>query len=173
MEFVNIHGHMLMYLDIFFSMGLSKPLCSLLKTCFPCGYFFWGQTFYVTVRLPSQLPERNVALLVLVLPSGTVLELCRIIVLRLYAGVRGHTHKHTPLPLVCLFPWCCWKDQCREGAVALRCFYHHISPLQISLLLCTPGLPEPAWLLLRKNSQPIHQRGRPKAFDLIYLTLSL
>lgn len=94
---------MLTYLDIFFSMKLSKPLCSWLKTWSPCGYFFWGQTFYIAVPLPSQLPERNVAFLVLFLPSGAVLELCRIIVLWLYTGVRGHTRKHTPLPLICPF----------------------------------------------------------------------
>lgn len=43
----------------------------------------------------------------------------------------------------------------------------------LSAALHSSWLPRPAWLLLKKASQQIHQRGTPKAFELIYMTLSL
>lgn len=94
-------------------------------------------------------------------------------VLLLHTGVPRNKH---PAPqFLLLFPRCHWKDWCMR-----RWLWHsHVSnttffPTQIFLRLCTPpGLPKPAWLLLKKASQQIHQRGRPKAFELIYMTLSL
>lgn len=83
--------------------------------------------------------------------------------------------KHPAPPFLLSFPRCHWKDWCMRRWLWLSDVSNTIFfPTQIFLLLCTPpGLPRLAWSLLKKASQQIHQRGRPKAFELIYMTLSL
>lgn len=78
----------------------------------PCGYFFRGQIFYVTVSLPSWPPERNIALLVLFLPSGTVLgaDQCNCSS-SVHRSAQTQTHPRCLL-FILSFPWCHWKDRC-------------------------------------------------------------
>lgn len=131
-----------------------------------------------TLSLPRQLPKSpSPALLVLFLPSGTVLGADQY---HHSFPVHRCAHNHHTTTTA-LYSCLSFHSQKGEGTNAWedghspQMFLTLLFPsLQVSLLLCSPpGLPNPIWLLGKKNSLPVHQRERPKAFDLIYLTLSL
>lgn len=87
----------------------------------------------------------------------------------LHTGVPRSKHPAPPIP-----PFI--RSVSLEGlmhekmAVALRCFFSYSD---LSAVLHSSWAPKAFMVTVKKASQQIHQRGRPKAFELIYMTLSL